>query len=118
MFSAILADAEPHCLCHGRAKLMDLWGARLCLRNIDGIIDWVEEEADKRGLVEDPVVRDKMKSYLTRFVMNKYRVMRPFPVTAQWIAARVLRRKGAARRLLIKRLVLICIERSRRNKQP
>jgi len=53
MFSLILLDATPDCLCHGRAMLMDQMGVRWCCNNLDTIVDWLEDEAELRKMVFD-----------------------------------------------------------------
>ena len=38
------------CKCKGRARQMDKWGPEECLRRIDEIVGWLEEEAKNRKL--------------------------------------------------------------------
>jgi hypothetical protein len=42
--------ATEGCSCNSRAKTMDQWGPDLCEENISTIIDWLKQEAKKRGL--------------------------------------------------------------------
>lgn len=44
-----LAPVES-CKCKGRARKMDEWGPDGCERHIEEIVDWLEEEAQKRKL--------------------------------------------------------------------
>jgi hypothetical protein len=118
MFGSMLANAGPHCLCRPRAQLMDVWGIRLCKLNIEAIVDWVEEEADKQNLIENQTVIDKATAFAVRHMGIKYLILRPFPRVRLWIARRILGQPGKGRRLIIKRMVLICIERARRGKTP
>jgi hypothetical protein len=38
------------CKCNSHTKKMDEKGPEWCLKNIDLIVDWLEEEAEDRGL--------------------------------------------------------------------
>jgi hypothetical protein len=42
--------ATPGCSCNSRARYMDEMGAEWCRRNIETILGWLKEEADKRKL--------------------------------------------------------------------
>jgi hypothetical protein len=53
MFSLNLIDVSPDCLCHPRARMMDILGCRWCLENQETIVDWLEEEAIKRDVAFD-----------------------------------------------------------------
>jgi hypothetical protein len=48
------ATDTPDCECKSRAKKMNTWGVEGCRNNIETILDWLQEEAEKRGL---PYVR-------------------------------------------------------------
>lgn len=50
MFSLMLIDAKPDCLCHQRAQYLDILGYRWAMQNIDTVIDWFEDEAKNRGM--------------------------------------------------------------------
>lgn len=42
--------ASPDCSCNARAQAMDERGIDWCEANIDEIVGWLREEAEKRGL--------------------------------------------------------------------
>ena len=42
--------ATPNCSCNARAKLMNQNGLQWCKDNIDTIVGWLKEEAEKRNL--------------------------------------------------------------------
>jgi hypothetical protein len=42
--------ATPNCSCNARAAEMDRKGCDWCEQNIDTIVGWLREEAEKRGL--------------------------------------------------------------------
>jgi len=42
--------ATPNCSCNARAAEMDRQGADWCEENIETIVGWLREEAEKRGL--------------------------------------------------------------------
>lgn len=46
--------ASPNCSCNARAKQMDEWGPDECERRMPEILEWLEQEATRRGL---PFVR-------------------------------------------------------------
>lgn len=46
--------SSPNCSCNARAKQMDEWGADECERRMPEILEWLEQEATRRGL---PFVR-------------------------------------------------------------
>lgn len=50
--------AAPGCSCNKRAKHMDDMGAEWCRQNIETILGWLKEEADKRKL---PFVREAVR---------------------------------------------------------
>lgn len=50
MLSKIGIRATPNCACNARAKYMDFMGPIWCEKNIDTIVGWLQEEAEKRGL--------------------------------------------------------------------
>jgi len=41
---------KPGCRCRQRAREMDRRGCRWCERNLNTIVGWLREEADRRGL--------------------------------------------------------------------
>lgn len=43
-------QASPTCKCNARAVLMDYNGIEWCEENIETIVGWLGEEADRRGL--------------------------------------------------------------------
>lgn len=48
--SRIGIKASPNCSCNARAKYMDFMGTVWCENNIDTIVGWLKEEAEKRRL--------------------------------------------------------------------
>ncbi len=40
----------PSCSCNDRAKTMNAWGVYGCTKNVDIILDWLQEEATNRKL--------------------------------------------------------------------
>lgn len=41
--------SSPGCQCEVRASIMDTWGADECACRMDEIVDWLREEASRRG---------------------------------------------------------------------
>ena len=41
----------PECLCELRATRMDQMGSQWCLQNIELIIDWLEDEAERQAML-------------------------------------------------------------------
>jgi hypothetical protein len=50
LLAAIGIAATPNCSCNARAAEMDRQGCDWCQENIDTIVGWLREEAEKRGL--------------------------------------------------------------------
>jgi hypothetical protein len=50
LLSSLGIAATPNCSCNARAGIMDARGCDWCEANIDTIVDWLREEATKRGL--------------------------------------------------------------------
>jgi len=50
LISTIGITATPNCSCNARAAEMDALGCDWCESNIDTIVGWLREEAEKRGL--------------------------------------------------------------------
>lgn len=50
LLSAVGITATPNCSCNARAADMDRNGIEWCEANIDTIVGWLREEAEKRGL--------------------------------------------------------------------
>lgn len=48
--SSIGIKASPNCSCNARAQYMDFMGTVWCENNIDTIVGWLKEEAEKRKL--------------------------------------------------------------------
>lgn len=116
LFSLMLTSATPQCLCHKRAEQMDIMGTRWCRDSIEYIVDWLEEEADERKLFEN----DELKQRMQRFALRFTRAKRCLP---SWVAKRIVRKSvdrtlqpGEARRILLRRIVLLCIQRAERGK--
>lgn len=58
---------EADCNCNKHAKLMDQRGPDWCEKNLELIVDWLEEEAEKIGL---PFVRLAGKLIVKRAIRN------------------------------------------------
>lgn len=43
-------EAAEGCSCNARAQMMDIWGPEKCRQEIETILDWLKEEADKRNM--------------------------------------------------------------------
>lgn len=54
LLSRLGITAQPGCSCLARANAMDARGVPWCRANVETIVDWLQEEAAKRGL---PFVR-------------------------------------------------------------
>jgi hypothetical protein len=54
LLSRIGLEASPDCSCNAKAAHMDMMGCQWARDNLDTVVDWLEEEAKKRGL---PFVR-------------------------------------------------------------
>lgn len=50
ILSSVGITATPNCSCNARALEMDRNGVEWCESNIDTIVGWLREEAEKRGL--------------------------------------------------------------------
>ena len=55
------------CKCERRVKIMDQRGPKWCRENIDEIVGWLKEEADKRNL---PFVKRLGKYIVNRAIKN------------------------------------------------
>jgi len=64
------------CNCDQRALLMDVQGPEWCLQNIDTIIGWMKEEAEKRGMVFVECAAKFVVLMAIRNAKYKLRVMR------------------------------------------
>jgi len=53
MFSLLLLDAKPECLCHQRSNYLDILGYRWAMDNIETVVDWLEDEARNRSMPFD-----------------------------------------------------------------
>lgn len=58
---------KPDCPCNERCCRMDTEGSDWCEKNIELIIDWLEEEAERRGL---PFARLAGKILIRRAIHN------------------------------------------------
>ena len=58
------------CKCNKHAALMDQKGSDWCEKNLELIVDWLEEEAEKRGL---PFLRVAGKMIVKRAIRNARR---------------------------------------------
>ena len=50
LLSRIGITATPNCSCNARARIMDAKGIEWCESNVDTIVGWLREEAEKRKL--------------------------------------------------------------------
>ena len=50
LLASVGITATPNCSCNARALEMDRNGVEWCESNIDTIVGWLREEAEKRGL--------------------------------------------------------------------
>ena len=50
ILSLIGITATPNCSCNAKAKMMNEKGIEWCKSNIDVIVSWLKEEANKRNL--------------------------------------------------------------------
>lgn len=57
--------ASPNCSCKKRAQIMDMKGCYWCEENAEDILDWLAEEAKKRGL---PFIRKAARMILNRSI--------------------------------------------------
>lgn len=73
MFSFFLIHAGPDCPCHAHAAEYDVWGPEICLKNMELIIDRLEEQASIRGI---PFNRWLAKRFV-RVAINKASRGRP-----------------------------------------
>lgn len=110
-FGAMLTNAPEGCLCHDRAHLMDVMGLEWCEDNIRYLVGWLEDEADERGLFDDPHLQQRMEKYLRR-------TSRTFRLLLRWAPAAAknhVRESNWARKLVIRRLLMTFIRRSYRH---
>jgi glycosyltransferase involved in cell wall biosynthesis len=70
MLAKIGIHATETCSCNARAIQMDLKGCDWCEENISTIVDWLKEEADKRGL---PFVKTAGKMLVRRAIKRARR---------------------------------------------
>lgn len=113
-FADTLHGAPKDCYCFPRAQLLDWLGTRWARRNIDTIVDWLDDEAERVKLTETDALRLRAEATITR-QLERYRFVRWLrlaPRLARWS----LRQQGAARRWLIKRFVMIQIRRTERGR--
>lgn len=59
--------ASPNCSCNQRAKFMDMQGVEWCEDNIDTIVEWLKEEAEKRKL---PFIQFAAKILVKKAIYN------------------------------------------------
>jgi hypothetical protein len=50
LLATVGITATPNCSCNARAYEMDRQGADWCESNLDTVVGWLREEAEKRGL--------------------------------------------------------------------
>lgn len=65
--------AAPHCKCSRRAALMDKYGPEWCERNIETILGWLKEEADRRKM---PFVRVAALALIKLAIRNARKSLR------------------------------------------
>lgn len=93
---------------------MDVMGPRWCNDNLEYLVDWIEEEADERGLFEDDELQKRMEKYLRR----SSRTMRIWFAWAPASLQHRMRESNWARRVAIRRLLITFIRRSCRHSTP
>lgn len=72
-------EATENCSCNHRANLMDINGPEWCKENIETILDWLQEEADKRaadGSLKIPFVRLGARMMVKRAIRNAEKAKR------------------------------------------
>lgn len=67
LLASVGITATPNCSCNARAADMDRNGVEWCESNIDTIVGWLREEAEKRGL---PFVDFAAKLLIKRAIHN------------------------------------------------
>lgn len=70
LLSKIGIRSTPNCSCNHKAKLMNMNGIEWCENNIDTILVWLSEEAQKRKL---PFVKYGAKLIVKRAISNAKR---------------------------------------------
>ena len=64
------ATDEEGCRCRSRARIMNVWGPSTCRRRSDTILEWLREEAGRRGL---PFVRVVAQVWIARAIRRSER---------------------------------------------
>lgn len=67
LLSLIGIKANDGCSCNKKALIMNDWGCKVCSQNIEIILDWLKEEANKRSL---PFIRSLAKILVRRAIKN------------------------------------------------
>tara|TARA_B000000557_G_C20799245_1_gene454738 strand:+ start:1288 stop:1905 length:618 start_codon:yes stop_codon:yes gene_type:complete len=75
MLEAIGIKSAPNCSCKKRAVIMNAEGNDWCEKNMDTILDWLKEEADKRSL---PFVRMGAKLIVQRAISKSRRLLKKY----------------------------------------
>jgi hypothetical protein len=73
LLSKIGITATPNCSCNKRAALMDINGTQWCEDNIDIIVGWLKEEANKRKL---PFIDMAGKILVKRAISNARKIIK------------------------------------------
>lgn len=73
MLESIGIKASPNCGCKRKALTMNVNGNDWCEQNLETIIDWLEEEAKKRGL---PFIRAAGKLLVKRAISMSRRAIK------------------------------------------
>jgi hypothetical protein len=75
MLEAVGIKTAPNCSCKKRAVIMNAEGNDWCEANIDTVLDWLKEEANKRGL---PFVRMGAKLIVQRAISKSRRLLKKY----------------------------------------
>tara|TARA_R100001163_G_scaffold65518_1_gene63046 strand:+ start:2164 stop:2784 length:621 start_codon:yes stop_codon:yes gene_type:complete len=78
MLEAVGIKSAPNCSCKRRAVVMNAEGNDWCEENMDTILDWLKEEANKRGL---PFIRGGAKLIVSRAIKKSRRLLKKYGST-------------------------------------
>jgi hypothetical protein len=67
ILSSVGIHAKPNCACNRKARIMDERGIEWCQKNINQIIGWLKEEAEKRKM---PFVEAFARILVKRAIYN------------------------------------------------
>lgn len=66
----------PECLCNQRSIIMNEQGPKWCRDNISTIVEWLQEEADKREMLFSPLFAKLLVLLAIRNARKKERIFR------------------------------------------